>query len=197
MAFNEFEQDSSKLFLAAVNILLQTIGEVPIETEQEIDDILEASIAASILVETKKEVLADDWEFNRDKEFTMPIDYSGHIAIPVNVLDISSRDGDLIMRDWKLYSKKNQSAVFDKEQVVDIVWDLPFNSLTHPIRNYITTRAARKFQARQIMDANVYGFTEKDEMAARVIARRSDDRIQPNDIYTSPYGAAYLVDGTL
>ncbi len=197
MAFNEFETDSTKLFLDAVNILLQVINERPIENEEDLDIVEEARFARDVLVETKKEVLSDGWDFNTDVGYTLPVDTDGYITVPYNILDISSSDSDLIMRDWRLYSKSNQSPVFDEAQTVDIIWDILFNGLTHPVRNYITIRASRKFQARQIMDGQIYSYTKDDEEDARMIARRSDSRTSSNNMYTEKYGINYMVDGTL
>jgi len=197
MAFNEFEQDTSKFFLHAVNVLLQVINERPIENPEDLDNIEEARFASNVLLETKREVLADGWDINIDKDYVLPLDTAGYINIPYNVLDLSSTDGDLVMRDWKLYSKKNQTQRFDDAQKVDVVWDLEFNSLPQPLRNYITVKAARKFQARQVMDKSVYSYTQQDEELARVTARRSDGRTTRSNTYTSSYGVQYMVDGGL
>jgi hypothetical protein len=197
MSFNEFETDSTKLFLDAVNILLQCIGESPLEDEEDISEVLEARIAAGVIVEAKKEILGDNWDFNRDEAYTLSPDTNGFIAVPANILDLSSSDGDLIVRGWKLYSKSNQTQEFEDAQDVDIVWDLPFNDLTHPIRNYITVSAARKFQARQVGDNFTYAYTKEDVIQARMIARRSDARTTKDNMYNGGYGSAYLKDGTI
>ena len=70
--------------------------------------------------------------------YNFPPDTNGYINIPANVLDISSNDADLIMRDWRLYSKSNQTAIFDEPKAMNVIWDMDFNSLTHPIRNFIS-----------------------------------------------------------
>ena len=197
MAFNEFETDTSKLFLDAVNVLLQVINERPIENEEDLDAIEEARFATSVLIETKKEVLSNGWDFNTDVDYSLPADDSGYITVPFNMLDLYSSDGDLISRDWRLYSKSNQSPVFDEAQKVTIIWDVAFNSLTHPIRNFITIKACRKFQARQIMDTQIYAYTQEDEGLAEIIAKRSDGRTSQDNTCDSTYGNNYLVSGTL
>lgn len=194
---NEFETDTAKLLIHSVNVLLQLIGEAPIETEEDISNVLEAQIAYDVLIETKKEILADEWDVNYDENYSFPVDSNGYIPIPYNVLEINSTDGDLIIRNWMLYSKSNQSTRFDESQTVNVVWDVLFNSLSHAIRNYITVSAGRKFQARQIMDTSVYAYTVDDEEKAMYIAKRSDGRtIKPN-MYDEQYGQNYLVSGTL
>jgi len=179
------EYDSTKFHLQAINILLQVIGQIPVATEDELINILEAQIASSVLLETKKEVLSDEWDFNRDVDYEFAPDTDGYISIPANILDIYDTRADLIMRDWRLYSKKNQSALFTEAQVMNVVWDVDFNGLTHPLRNYITIRAARRFQARQVMDTNVYSYTVQDEETAYQIARRSEGKTGRFNMLTS------------
>lgn len=195
MATLEPEYDSSKFFLSSVNIMLQMINELPVNDDIELAEILEANIASSVLIETKKEVLSEGWDFNTDSGYEFPQDASGYIAIPANVLDISSVDGNIIMRNWNLYDKRNQTAIFEEPQAMDVIWDLDFNTLSHPLRNFITIRAARKFQARTVMDTNVYGYTKQDEEEAHLIARRSEGFTGRYNILTGAYGQDNLVIG--
>ena len=187
------QYDSSKFFLASVNIMLQMINELPVADDVELAELLEAQVASSVLIETKKEILAEGWDFNSDAAYSFPQDAEGFIAIPANVLDISSSDGNLIMRNWNLYDKSNQTAIFEEPQSVDVIWDLDFNTLSHPIRNFITIRAARKFQARTVMDTNVYGYSQADEEDAHIIARRSEGFTGKYNMLTSTYGTDNLV----
>ena len=188
------QHDSSKFFLYAVNVMLQMINELPISDDVELAEILEAQLAASVLIETKKEVLASGWDINTDKAYTFPQDANGYIPVPYNVLNATDSAGDIIVRDWKLYSQSNQTSIFDGPQEMDIIWDLDFNTLTHPIRNFITVRAARKFQARTVMDTNVYGYSERDEQEAYTAARRSESFTgQYNMLTSGTFGTNYKV----
>jgi hypothetical protein len=195
MAYQEFEQDSSKLLLDAVNVLLQMIGEPPVTEDEDYNDIIEANIALSVINETKREILSDGWDINTDTGYTFPVSDDGKIPVPFNVLSLSSADGDLIIRSWSLYSKSRRSQNFTEAQTVDVIWDIPFNEITHALRNYITISAARKFQARQVMDKLVYAYSDTDEGRARVIAKREDGRTSKPNLYTSQFGQQYLVGG--
>ena len=66
---NEF--DSQKFMLNSVNILLQTIGELPIEDEADIDAILEARIARDVIIEAKQNVLSEGWDLNTDTDYPL------------------------------------------------------------------------------------------------------------------------------
>ena len=183
--------DTEKLKLRAVNILLQTIGELPIQDEEDIDVLVEAQVAETTLDEVTSAVLSEGWDFNTDSGYTFPIALDGTIPIPYNVLELSSDDADLIMRQWKIYSKGNNSFIFTEPQEVNILWNLNFNELTHPIRHYITIRAARIFSARNIGDSAAFQYTKEDEMSAMYAARHSESRTGKYNMLDGEFGQEY------
>ncbi len=162
------------LLLEAVNILLETINELPMEDESEYAGYLEANQARSKIIEVTRAVLSEKWDFNTDKNYKFPLDVNNMIPIGTNVLNVSGNRGDVIMRNWMLYSKRNQSHIFEEEVPCDVVWLFDFNNLTHPLRHYITIRAARVFASRTIGDKEIIAFNEVDEEDARLAARRSE-----------------------
>lgn len=177
--------NTEHLLMDAVNILLESINELPIEDEEDYDNIIEARQARAKLVEVKRAVLSEGWDVNTDEDWIFSITTTGEIPIPTNVLDISSDDGDILNRNWRLYSRSNQSHIFTEEVPCTVVWDLDFNSLSHPIRHYITIRAARVFQGRYIGDTEALQINEVDEEDARLSARRSEGRTKKPNILTS------------
>ncbi len=186
--------NTEHLLLDGVNILLATINEQPIEKEEDFEIILEARVARSTLYEVKRAVLSEGWDFNTDKNYVFPIDTEGMIPVPANVLDVTGGSGDIIMRNWRLYSKQKQSHLFEEEQPCDVTWDVLYNSLTHPIRHYITIRAARVFAARDIGDAKAVEYTKDDEETARLAARRSESRTgQHNMLSSGSYGTNFKI----
>ena len=187
--------NTEHLLLDAVNILLGTINEQPIEVEEDFDAIIEARIAREVLFEVKRAVLSEQWDFNTDKNYIFPIDANNMIPVPSNVLDITGNNGDVIMRNWRLYSKSAQSSIFEEEVSCDVTWDVMFDSITHPIRHYITIRAARVFAARTIGDSGAIQFNSVDEEDARLAARRSESRTgQFNMLTSGSYGTNNRID---
>ena len=184
--------DTENFQLDAVNILLGAINEIPLENEEDIDFVLEAQIAKKALLEVKRAVLSEGWDFNSDKNWVFAVEAEGYIVIPTNVLDITGGRGDLIMRDWRLYSKKDHSHQFTEEQKCDVIWDMDFNGLSHPIRHYVTIRAARVFMSRTIGDKNAIAYNQADEEAARLAARRSEGRTGKYNMLGSAYGVDNL-----
>jgi hypothetical protein len=189
MAYIQNEYDSSKLLLTAINTLLQNINELPIESDTDLINSTTGQLAEMTIMEVKKEVLAEGWNFNTDKSFPFPPDTNGFIPIPYNVLDVVASSGKpYIMRDWKLYDTSTFTFIFTEAIPCDVVWDMDFNGLTHPIRQYITIRSARLFQARTIGDQLGYTYSVKDEEAAFINARLSESRSGRYNMLSSEYG---------
>lgn len=183
------EYDSSKLLLTSINILLQTINELPIEDPDDLVYSTTGKLAEMTINEVKKEVLSQGWNFNSDSNYEFPPDTSGIIAIPYNVLDIAGSNGtNYIMRDWKLYDRDNTTFNFENTVKCNVVWDMPFNTITHPLRHFITIKAARIFQARTIGDQVAYAYTLKDEEDAYLAARFSEGRTGNYNVFTSSFG---------
>ena len=176
------------LLLGAVNILLETINQLPIEEEADYEFVIKARQAKSKIKEVTRAVLSEGWDFNQDNDWIFPLDLNSKVPVPSNVLDITAKRSDVIMRDWMLYSKKDQSFVFEEEVSCDVVWLFDFDTLTHPIRHYITIRAARIFAARTIGDEKAIKFNEVDEEDARLAARRSETRTGQYNMLNSGYG---------
>lgn len=173
------------LLLDSVNILLGTINELPLETEQDYDLLIEARQARSVLLEVKRSVLSEGWDLNTDKNRTFELTPEGEVHLGSNILDITGNNGDVISRNWRLYSRSANSHQFTEAPVCDVIWDMDFNALTHPMRHYITIRAARIFQARRIGDANIIRINEIDEEDARLAVRRSEGRTGKYNMLTS------------
>lgn len=192
MAIEE-QYDSQHFLVESINILLETIGELPISTLEDINNVLEAELAEKAIIEAKKNILSRGWDVNTDTDFNFNPDSSGYINIPPHVLDINVSGENIIMRDWKLYDKDNQTRIFDAPVSCEVVWNLDFNTLPHPLRYYITMVAARRFQARYISDVNMYKFTQADEQSAMVLAKKSNGFTKEYNILSGSYGSNFTV----
>lgn len=191
MAYILNEYDSSKLLLTAINILLQNINELPIESDTDLSNSTTGKLAEMTIIEVKKKVLAEGWNFNTDESYLFPIDVNGEIPIPYNVLDIVATNDTYTMRDWKLYDKVNATFKFEDSVPCNVIWDMDFNSLTHPLRDYITIRSARVFQARTIGDELGYKFSQADEENSYLLARTSESRTGKYNMLNGLYGSQY------
>ena len=185
--------NTEHMLLDAVNILLECINEPPIEDETYFAYIAEARMAKQNLLEAKRMILAEGWDFNSDTGWTFALDLQGMIAVPTNVLDLTASRGDVIMRNWKLYSKNDQSHIFTEPQDCDVVWDMDFNSISHPLRHYITLVAANIFIQRSTGNKEAVAYNTQDIEDAFISARRSEGRTGRYNMLNSSYGTANRV----
>ena len=174
--------------LDSVNILLETINEPPITDPEDIEHIAEAQQAQRKILEAKRFILSKGWDFNSDTNWVFPLDIQGMIAVPTNVLDLTASRSDVIIRNQRLYSKKDQSHIFEEEVPADVVWDMDFNVISHPLRHYITMYAANLFVKRSIADKVSIAYTEDDIQEAEINARRSEGRTGQFNMLKSRYG---------
>jgi len=181
------------LLLGAVNILLECINEIPIETEEDYDNIIEARQAKANIIEAKRGILAEGWDFNSDTNWTFAVGVGGMIPVPSNVLDLTASRHDVIVRNWRLYSKSDQSHIFTEPQDCDVVWDMDFNSISHPLRHYITLVAANLFIQRVTGNKEAVAYNTKDIQDAFVSARRSEGRTGGYNMLTGSYGVTNRV----
>lgn len=176
--------------LEAVNEILGTGSESPISS---IDEALgDASIALKLLRTTSVEVQTKGWFFN--EEFNVPLapTSTGEIALPQNILKIdtsgNSAGTNAVQRGTRLYNKTDRSYTFEDTVEVDWVLGLPFEELPASARNYITIRAARKFQDRYFGSDSMHGYTKEDEMMARVELNAEEiDSRDPNMLTDSTF----------
>lgn len=158
--------------LEAVNILLETIGESPVN---KLSGQLGADVASarSVLRETSRALQLRGWHFNTETEVPFARNEAKEVLIPNNVArwdaSRSRHSDDIIRRGRRAYNKTKRSYQFDGTVYADVVYYLPFEELTDATRYYVTISAARKFANRQEPDEVIYRFTARDEIAARAL----------------------------
>ena len=70
--------------LEAVNIMLSTIGENPVNSLT--SGLVDAELAETILGSVSKAVQSEGWNFNTEKKVSFIAEISGHIILPANIL---------------------------------------------------------------------------------------------------------------
>ena len=162
--------------LEAVNVMLGTIGEQPVNS-LDISTISEVSIASDILYEVSREVQTRGWSFNEEEEYELAVS-EGEIPLPINCLKVvvTGESDYIIRRGNRLYNRTDHTYTFTAGVDCTIVFFLPFTDLPQSARNYITLRAARKFQMRILGSEAIEKFTEVDEGQAwlSVVAEEVD-----------------------
>ena len=154
--------------LEAVNIMLSTIGENPVNTLT--SGLVDAELAETILGSVSKAVQSEGWAFNTEKKVSYSADTNGHILLPANILradaTVEADALDLVQRGLKMYDKKNHTYVINKAVNLDIIIELDFEILPEVARRYITLKSARIFQDRVVGSETLHQFNQEDEFFA-------------------------------
>lgn len=183
--------------LDAVNIMLSTIGEAPINSLAAVSGVADAVTAHNILNEVAIQVQEEGWHFNVETNFVLTPAYpSKEIFVPDNCIEVDAEDVniDVAMRGNRLYDRTNHTYQFEKDIKCSIVLLLPFEELPQAARHYITIRSARVLQQRVVGSQVLGAFTEKDEMRARVALRRFEAKTADYNILTGNYSVMRILD---
>lgn len=168
-----------KLYNEAINVILQALGEPLLVDEDSIEGIFEAEQAEFTIDQVKKQILSEGWYVNTDENWPLLPDTNGYIAVPSTALKIDSSAStgkNLIVKDYKLYDKDNQTYIFDTTVGIecDIVWNVDFDDLPHSFQRYITLKAARTLSQRLDGDINMIRVLIQDEQEALALLKREE-----------------------
>lgn len=186
--------------LDAVNIMLGTIGESPINSLDAATGVVDAVTARAILSEVSVQVQEEGWHFNTDYEFVLtPALGTKEIYVASNTIEVDasaydSNDIDVAIRGNRLYDRKNKTYQFEQPIKADLTILLEFNELPQAARHYITVRAARVFQQRVVGSDTLGSFTEKDEARALRSMRRYESKTADYNILTGNYSVMRTID---
>ncbi len=142
---------SSITELSAVGVISSYLG---IPAPVDINDLLidpDWIRSLAILKSVTKEALHKGLEENTDEDYTLLKEPDGTVLIPAGTLRwIVKHDTheQYVQRDGMVYDKKAHTFTIDKDLVVDIVWNMTFDSLPEMIKNYITIKAAYRVVSR-------------------------------------------------
>ena len=186
--------------LEAVNTMLGVIGEAPVNSLTPDDNRLPVSVvtAVNILDEVSREIQSEGWHFNTEHEYELVLTASSKISLPNNTMKIDTAlnqytDIDVVQRGLSLYDRKNHTDVFKNNLKVSIVFELNFEQLPQQFRNYIITRASRKFSNRYLGSQELEGFTLRDEVIAKALAVDSDSENADRTIFDN-YDTKRVID---
>jgi hypothetical protein len=170
--------------LDAVNLMLASIGQSPVNTLTGTlpKDVNKAVVA---LDSALREVLTQGWSFNSDYDYEMVPDGTNRIAVPANSLQIDPTSGEDYVPRYDssapagmfLYDRDNREFDGYTQNVkVNIVWAYEFEQVPQHARQYVATKAARKFQQGIMASAVLHQFTRDDESEAYASFRRVEKR---------------------
>lgn len=177
--------------LEAVNIMLQMIGEQPVNTIL-VQGFGEASLALTTLHNVSRTIQNDGLHCNVDVNYTLARNSDNEIPVASNILNIDFDDNDLTIRSNKVYNRAEHSFVFDKEVTGKVTWFLPFEELPSHVRNYIAIKAGRKFMLEVVGAIDMFKYTEQQEYDLMVMFKRNELRNKSVNMLDS-YDAAKVL----
>jgi hypothetical protein len=156
-----------------INVCLLAIGETPIPETVDPNSLeagTDAAIARNIVEQTMREILSQGWWFNVDYKYPFVPDANKTINVPNDLLRVdftgTGYEGDIVFRKGMFYSLKNKSFFFDKPLKGTAIWLVEPGDLPDSAYNYISLRAAKRFQTYVLGSDSLYKFNEIDEQEA-------------------------------
>lgn len=153
--------------LDAVNTIIGTIGEAPVNTLEDLTDV-DAINALRILQNINRQEQARGWSFNRVPCFTLHPEEDKKIRWNNNFLFLKAHhpchklvhSGDYVKDLFR------DSFVFEHPINVEIVLHVPFEELPEQMRSYILSKACYKFQSAYLGDDRLTQVTQADVQEA-------------------------------
>ena len=176
--------------LDAVNILLENIGEQPVNTleNQQISD---ARIAERTLLEFHKEGQIKGWSWNTERDYPFSKDSSGEVKIPTNVLKLSLDPylyaGRYQYRGTRLYDTEYRTYILETtidDILCDVIFGMSWDECPEAFNRWITIRSARVFAQIVLGDSASFRYTQEDEKAAQVVLERMEQEQEQANLLT-------------
>ncbi len=165
--------------LDAVNQILSSVGQAPVTTLDLQNP--EVSIVLNTLREVNRQVQAEGWVFNTERNYELTPDTdTNQIEFPSNMLQIDTNTQyhkdqyDIVRRDTKLYDRLNHTYTFTDSIKADVVWYFDFTDIPPAIQAYITARAARMAAIKMVGDKELNSLLQEQEVMTRAAALEYD-----------------------
>ena len=135
--------------LDAVNNIIGTLGEAPIDTLEDLTNV-DAINALRILEEVSRTEQARGWSFNLIEDFVLNPDINDNNRIPWNdkYLFVKGEEGTKLVRYGKhMKDLVRNSDYFPQPIHAEVVLLIPFEELPGQMRDYIVAKAGFMFQS--------------------------------------------------
>ena len=168
--------------LQAVNTLLTSIGEDPVNTlDTGLDDQI---VAENILDETSRKVQIRGWSWNTEHDTKLLRQLDNTITLSNNFFSIDFHNKRYALRGNKVYDRVNHTYLLSEDITCSsIILGLDWLELPEVARQYITYIAGRIFQARQVGSRILWEFTKQDEQEAWVELVANEEAVGNRTIF--------------
>ena len=167
--------------LEAVNSMLSTIGEAPVNSLT--SGLVDAETAETILNEVSRSVQASGWNFNSEPNYTVAANVSGEVRLPTEVIraDLAdsetkfrSNKNEYVQRGNKMYDKIKHTYNIGAPLTLDVVVLPNYELCPEVARRYISVKAARIFQERVVGSDTLSAMNRNDEQEALFALREME-----------------------
>tara|TARA_B110000967_G_scaffold146555_1_gene150029 strand:+ start:375 stop:980 length:606 start_codon:yes stop_codon:yes gene_type:complete len=167
--------------LEAVNSMLSTIGEAPVNSLT--SGLVDAETAETILNEVSRSVQASGWNFNSEPNYTVAANVSGEVRLPTEVIRADLADSETkfrstkneyVQRGNKMYDKIKHTYNIGAPLTLDVVVLLNYELCPEVARRYISVKAARIFQERVVGSDTLSAMNRNDEQEALFALREME-----------------------
>ena len=139
--------------LETLNMLLRLIGSSPVNSLS--TDHPDAANARATMNRIRRTIQRRGWWCNVDYNIIVYPDSAGVIRIPKTVSSAKMENCDLVVRDGRLYDKRNQTAIFEEQQTITrwinlLDWD----DMPDVMQEACAYRAAAEFVRDELEDPN-------------------------------------------
>ena len=189
--------------LEAVNTILSTIGEAPLNSLSGSLPV-DGTIAKNVLSEVSREVQSQGWHFNTHYKVTLTRDTDNKIPLATNIVRVeidprkySKVSYDIVQRNNELYNLAKNEDTFDTDFTdVTAVYLLPFDEIPEQAKRYITIRSARIFHDRTLGANTIHKFSQEDEAKSLSILKQAESHTGDYSIFDTPEQAYTIIRGS-
>ncbi len=182
--------------LEAVNTMLNTIGEAPVNTLVNMTSV-DGLTALTVLESVNREVQSQGWFFNSEVKFPLTPNHSGELTLPLNTMSIDSNSTghkhDLVQRGSRAYDRLNHTYTFNATVKCDLILLLDFEEIPEAARRYITIRSSRIFQDRVLGSDSLHSMNREDEYQALTTLRLMESENADYNILTGNYDVSRIL----
>lgn len=184
--------------LEAVNLMLKSIGESPIASLDDPDELnSDAADALNDLRNSNRTIQTSGWHFNKFRRL-LTRNGSNEIVLPENTLSVDTIEDcsyiNVIDMGGKLYDLFNDRTAFEKDLRVEIILLKAFTDIPQAARNFIIEDAGLRFQAGKLGNESLHRFTQERWVQCRNELKRANNRTRkPNSLTDSYHGQRFLL----
>jgi hypothetical protein len=187
----------NKLFL--INNMLATIGEAPVNTLSNPDEITAKAIRK---LDFETTILQTTGYWFNHYPVQLPLDANSEVVLPLNTARVDAGNTNIIQRGMKLYNKYNSTFTFEKPLTVTLTILLDFDDIPLTAKMLIAATAEWLFEAQEQGDAALGQTLRYNIEKANIAFKDENLQQQNNNIYDNPsvrakYNRQILSGGSL